>query len=398
VVVVGAILAVTLFPVMGEETRPLRWCAGCGERGVAHVLLNIILFMPLGALLTLAGVPRSWNWLSGAVMSTLIEGAQLFIPGRDSSVDDVLTNTTGTILGSLVAVAVLAWLRGLVRPPAAAMLAPAGAVLLAVAASGLLFQPSFPRDIDYYGQWTPDLGHFELYRGRVLRAELSSAALPSLRLADTPRVRGWLLSGAPLHVQAVAGPPVTRLAPVFSVYDGAQREILLLGLDRSDLVLRLRTQGYAWGFDQPDLRFHGAARTLTPGDTVDLAMWRERGRVCLQVNARRACGLGFTPGRGWGILIYPESFPEWLRRLVDMSWIGGLLFLVGFLSRGGRAGLLVRGGVSLLGLAVLPPLVGLLEPPPLEWVAAVVGLMGGAVAWAALARRARISAAGLPTT
>ena len=250
-IVLGAILAVTLWPVMGAETRPLRWCAGCGERGVAHVLLNIILFTPLGALLALAGVLRRWSWLSGGVLSALIEGAQLFIPGRDASVDDVLTNTTGTILGSLVAVAVLGWLRRSVRPPpprrAAAALVLAAAVLLAVAATGLLLRPSLPRDIDYYGQWTPDLGEFEWYHGRVLRAELGSVALPSTRLPDAPRVRGLLLAGVPLHVRAVAGPAVARLAPVFSIYDGAQGEIVLLGLDRNDFVLRYRTRGYEIG-------------------------------------------------------------------------------------------------------------------------------------------------------
>jgi hypothetical protein len=127
-------------------------------------------------------------------------------------------------------------------------------------------------------------------------------------------------------------------------------------------------------------------------------MWREGSPLCLQVNTRGACGLGFTPGRGWALLIYPESLPEWLRRLSDMTWIGGLLFLVGFASRGGRAGLLVGGGVSLLGLAVLPPLVGLLEPLPLEWLAALAGLVTGAVVCASLARRARITAPGPPTT
>ena len=357
-IVIGAILAVTLFPAMGEPTRPLRWCAGCGDRGVAHAILNIILFMPLGALLTLAGVPRSWTWLAGGVMSALIEGAQLFIPGRDASIDDVLTNTTGTIVGSLIAVAVLGWLRRpppLVTPPRrplGATLASA-AVVLAVAATGLLLEPAFP------------------------------------------------LGGVPLRVRAVAEPLATRPVPLFSHVASTAEDVVPVGLDRADFVLRYRTRGYAWGFDQPDLRLRGAALALTPGDTVDLAMWREPGgsgsRLCLRLGGRHACGLGFTPGRGWGILIYPESFPEWLRRLLDLSWMGGLLFMVGFLSRGDRVGLLVGGAVSLLGLAAVPPWVGLLTTPPLEWLAAVAGLSAGAAAYAALARRARATVTGRPT-
>ena len=396
-VVVGGILAVTLLPASGEAT-PM-WCEACGERGVggvAHVLVNIILFAPFGALLALAGVRRRWNWLSGGLLSSLIECAQLFIPGRFASIDDVLWNTTGTIVGSLMPIAVLGWLRRSAHPATAAALAPAGAVVLAVAATGWLLRPRFPRDIDYYVQWAPVLGDVETYRGRVLRAELGSVAVPSGRLLDTPRVRSLLIAGAPLRVQVVAGPPVRNLATVFGVNDGV-RDVVLFGLDRNDFVLRYLTRAYAWGLEQGDLRLRGAAHTLAQGATLNLAMWRKRGQLCLRFNARRTCHLGFTPGRGWAFLIPPDGFPEWLHRLMDLSWIGGLLFLVGFVSRGDRNALLVGGGVSLLGLAVLPPLVGLLNTPPLEFLAAVAGQTAGAVAYTVFARRAQTSAAGVPT-
>ena len=395
-VVLGGILAVTLFPASGEATQSLRWCEACGERGVAHVLVNIILFVPFGALLALAGVPRRWNWLSGGLLSSLIECGQVFIPGRIASIDDVLSNTTGTILGSLMAIAVLGWLRRSARPATAAALAPAAAVVLAVAATGWLLGPQFPRDIDYYVQWAPALGDVETYCGRVLRAELGSVAVPPGRLPDTPRVRSLLIAGAALRVQVVAGPPVRRLATVFGVNDGVH-DVVLFGLDRNDFVLRYLTRAYAWGLEQPDLRLRGAAHTLAPGATLKLAMWRKRGQLCLRFNARRTCHLGFTPGRGWAILTYPEGFPEWLQGLMDVSWIGGLLFLVGFVSRGDRKALLVGGGVSLLGLAVLPPLVGLLNTPPLEFLAAVTGQAAGAVVYTVLAWRAQTSAAGVPT-
>jgi membrane associated rhomboid family serine protease len=94
--------------------------------------------------------------------------------------------------------------------------------------------------------------------------------------------------------------------------------------------------------------------------------------------------------------MYPPSLPEWLYRVVDLGWIGGLLSLVGFLSRGDRAALLVAGVISLLGLAALPALVGLLATPPLEWEVAVAGLLAGAVVSARFARRIRTSAAPPP--
>ncbi len=397
-VVLAAILAVTLLPTAVEKTPTPAWCFICGERGVAHVLLNLILFAPLGALLALASVPRRWTWLSGCLLSASIEFAQRFIPGRDSGLNDVLTNTTGTIVGSLVAVAAVAWLRRPARPSAPAALSPAAAVLLVVAGTGLLLRPSFPRDVDYYAQWGPDSD--EPDRGFTVSAELGGVTIPPPRLSETPRVRSLLLAGAPLHVRAVTGPPMTSLTTVFRMADGAEREILLLALQRNDFVLRYRTRAHAWGLDQPNLRLPGVARSRAQGDTLDLAMWREAGgsRLCLRYNDHSSCGLGFTAGRGWAILMYPTSLPEWLHRVVDLGWIGGLLSLVGFLSRGDRTTLLVGGGVSLLGLAALPPLVGLVTTPPLEWLAAVAGLLAGAGVSALLAHRLATTALPSPTT
>ena len=50
-----AILVATLWPVY--EARPQTWvsCIVCGEHGVADVLLNIVLFLPLGVALGLGG-------------------------------------------------------------------------------------------------------------------------------------------------------------------------------------------------------------------------------------------------------------------------------------------------------------------------------------------------------
>ena len=394
VVVLAAMLAVTLFP--GDEISMLTFCLVCGERGVAHILLNIILFAPYGALLTLAGVPRRWTWLSGCLLSACIELAQRFIPGRDSGLDDVLTNTTGTIVGSLLAVVAVAWLRRSGRPSVIAALAPAAAVLLLVTATGLLLRPSFPRDFAYYVDWSPD--NDLRYRTWTVAAELGGVPLLPGRRSDTPRVRGLLLAGAPLYVRAVAGPPLPPPAPLFRIADSTDREILVIALLRDDWGLRYRTRAAALRLDQPNLWVPGIARGRARGDTLDLGLWREprTGRLCVRYNDRQACGLGFTAGRGWSILMYPTRRPEPLYRMIDLGWIGGLLFLVGFMSRGERGALLLGGGAGLLGLAALPPLVGLLATPPLQWLAAVAGLLAGAGVSVLLARRLQPTAVPSP--
>jgi glycopeptide antibiotics resistance protein len=83
------------------------------------VLGNVAVFIPLGAALGVAVLPRRktrspgrprrrfWPWFAGVtgaglLLSLFIEIAQLAIPSRVSDVDDVILNTLGTALGALV--------------------------------------------------------------------------------------------------------------------------------------------------------------------------------------------------------------------------------------------------------------------------------------------------------
>jgi glycopeptide antibiotics resistance protein len=78
--------------------------------GQIEVSLNVVMFVPLsllgGVVLGRRGVAF---WLvTGAVASTVIEVVQLAIPGRVSSVQDVVANTSGAVIGAVFA---LAWAR-----------------------------------------------------------------------------------------------------------------------------------------------------------------------------------------------------------------------------------------------------------------------------------------------
>src|SRR3954471_7762674 len=92
----------TLWPMPGEpEIRG--FCMLCGGRGTADLLLNVVLFMPLGVALAPRGHSRNRIFLLALLLSTAIELIQFFIPGRDPSVSDVVANTCGAVLGALVA-------------------------------------------------------------------------------------------------------------------------------------------------------------------------------------------------------------------------------------------------------------------------------------------------------
>jgi glycopeptide antibiotics resistance protein len=79
------------------------------------VLGNVAVFIPFGAALAVATLPRRRNgrrhhlwlwWLgvtgAGLLLSLFIEIAQLAIPSRVTDVDDVILNTLGTAVGALL--------------------------------------------------------------------------------------------------------------------------------------------------------------------------------------------------------------------------------------------------------------------------------------------------------
>ena len=98
---------------------PLRWpngdlvAAAFGSpRYVStfDVVLNIVAYMPLGVLMARYFIQRGSQPATaifaaiafGAAFSIAMETAQLFIPGRVSSIYDAMANTTGTAIGAMV--------------------------------------------------------------------------------------------------------------------------------------------------------------------------------------------------------------------------------------------------------------------------------------------------------
>ncbi|MRJ99912.1 hypothetical protein GEV27_00100 [Aeromicrobium sp. S22] len=123
VVYVVALLLIALWPTHVDQNLdlasrpPTTWLVSLfdltpdqGYR-IGEFGANILLFVPLGALL-IALFPRL-GWLWGTVLAGLfsvaIELAQTVArPGRTGSTDDVVANTAGAALGALV---VSLWLR-----------------------------------------------------------------------------------------------------------------------------------------------------------------------------------------------------------------------------------------------------------------------------------------------
>ncbi len=373
VAVIAAILTVTLIPVTGGGGNTSFACLICGERGLADALLNILLFVPLGMALSSRGVRTALATAVG--LSCFIELAQHFIPGRHSNLADVLFNTAGGGVGLIAVHLGVRWTRP--DPPTAARLSLGAATTTATVftITGLALEPSFP-PTTYFGQWTPNLGNLEWYRGRVIHAALGPVEVPPWQLPSAERFSFLLLNGTPLSIQALAGPPVPSLAPLVSVYEIRRREILLVGPDRDDLLLRYRTRAAALRLDQPDYRIHRALRGLAPGDTMDIQLQRSGGAFVMSVNEGSAARLGPTLGSGWALLIYPEALPYWVRKSLNPIWIALWFVPLGFCFRRRRRSV-VAAAVAFGALLTVPALTAPLPTPLIEMAGAAVGFIGG---------------------
>lgn len=367
---VVVILIATVTPSRIGPEQPFSSCVLCGFDALADAVRNVILFVPLGLALGLATGEIKRPFVFALAFSACIELSQQWIPGRDPSIGDVITNATGALIGLTMIRRDRAWIR---RSGWWAL----GAGVFAAAAfvvGGWLLQPIYPPGV-YYGQWTPDLGYVAWYRGKVLSAAIGNAPLPSHELANSDTVVRLLEDGVPLRITAVAGPPVDDLSSLFSIYDSHQVELFLIGPDATSLVVRQRLRAWNAKMDQPDYPIPGL--TLgAPGDTDQVTVWRRGNTFCVSVNEETRCAIGPTIGTEWALLWFTRALPRWTRAALDLLYVAALVFPFGFWAR--RDAAAFAGAVMIAAaLALGPAFVGLLPTPPLEWLAALAGGVAG---------------------
>jgi len=79
-----------------------------GPGAVVDAVLNVGVFMPLGLLLAAAAIRFPVALLIGLMLSVTIELSQFVVQvGRTSDINDLITNTTGTVLGWALGAAVV---------------------------------------------------------------------------------------------------------------------------------------------------------------------------------------------------------------------------------------------------------------------------------------------------
>ena len=307
------------------------------------------------------------------MLSCGVELAQIFIPGRDPSLGDVVANTLGTAAGQAIFRIAGPWLLPNARSAARLSLLAAGLLLAVFSATARLLEPSLPTNT-LRAWYTPDLPDLEWYHGRVVRAQLGPSALRPNRPLEPGAVRGLLFEEAPLRIDATVGPPVRGLAPLLVIEDENGQEAILVGPDRDDLVFRYRPAASRWLLDRPDLRLRRAFASVRPGDTTQIAIRRQGRGYCLAMNRAAQCDIGNSVGSGWALLYYPRHLPVWVYTLLEAGWVAGLAFPIGLWARRRPETALA---VALLGLALFLPFTALIRTPPHQLAGAAAGLVVG---------------------
>lgn len=365
------------------------WCLACGDAGVTNLLLNLVLFLPLGAGLALSGWPRWRSVLFGFGLSLVVEFMQLTIlPGRFATLADLVSNTAGTWLGHLLTAAALDGR----RPSRPALIVRVvvvwfGAILVPLAA-GVAFRLSpGSGNIPWYGQWANVLEGLDPFGGTVLDVRLNGTPIPPERLDHRERLRTmWRADELRFEARVQTGSIPVRRALVATIAEDLIGWPAAIWQDGRDATMSLR-------LGAADLRVRSPAIRLTdglayPAGTEVFLTIRYRGGILTATSEangiRRETALPLRVSSAWKTMWPFGSDYRSETRARNLAWVAGFSLLTGALLGAWSQ----RGGALLLGAllaASIPPIMhwivplmsGLAPSTLFEWTASIGGMALG---------------------
>ena len=411
-IVLSALVLVVIFLATltpsDDTLSPGFFCIACGEFGGLDVLNNIVMFLPLGFAFALASGHRWRSVLACVVVTAFIESMQVrIVPGRDSSLSDLLANSLGGLLGVELAMRRAILLRP--RGRAATVLAAAGAAgfgLVTTLTSLGLRPATIPRSL--WIQWTPDRESFEPFTGRLLDFKLDSIDLPrafyppkSLGLDRMLAKPGWhatvTFETAGIQWRRAV---IARIAEEYTVLVSIEQH-------RWAIACEEKTRSADFRFGSPTVELPDALAPSSRPPRVRFTCAREGNTLVASTEDRQQV-LRLSPSLGWALLDpFKLSMPRYL--WFGALWLMALAFPAGYWSsccsqdqmdhrlapRASPRGLSVAVGALaiafLIGLLILPLLARTAPAAWWEWVSAVTGAIAGSgVAWHWKARDARV--------
>lgn len=404
-----ALAVATLRPGAGNQVSPFLWCLSCGELGGRDVLLNVLAFVPLGALVAFATGRPFAGALAGLALSLVAEGAQAtIVPGRDPSLSDIITNTVGGSLGGLLAAG---W-RPLVRPDprAARWLTTIAAVVwlgaMSLAAQAMRRSGGAP---EYWGQWAHKWPKLQPFLGRVFSFTVDGVPVPDDRVAKAGTIQAMSVGDSvEIRTTVLPAAPTSGLAPIVSVSNESKGTIFLLGQDHRDLLFHVRTHAADAGFVRPTFRvadvFPGCAAQCDSSWTMSLQAVVTPRAITLVASSRaggtRIQRFAVDPLLAWSAVAPGHASLTASGTLVGAALaalaLAALAYWTARLELARRSPLAawsLLAAVTAAGLVAPALVAGIAVPRAGAWIVCAVGLSIGI----ALAARAREPASREPT-
>ena len=399
VVSLGAIAYATLLPAPGSPNVASPTCLICGAYGGVDAVLNVLLFVPLGVGLAMAGMRRDRALIAMCALSLLIETAQFFaISGRDGTIGDLVTNSIGGALGFTLVRHASAWLKPSRHFSTKLILGWSVFWLALQAVFSYAFLPSFPAT-RYYGQIARPLPEFAVFQGQVREATIGSTLVPDFSLPNSNGVQQALQRGTTIRAVVVPAGPTSAPAPILRVADSQRREIIFLGQNGEDMVfgahsgaalLRLRPPLFSLPGAFPD----NTKSNFGPERVIGLSA-RYEGRGVLMSASRQHSTeerrISLTPSLGWMVLLPFQWYANGTtgERLLTGIWIVLWILPIGYWGTfsnlysdqegKSRAGIAALSGLALVctGLVTIPMAFGVAAESPMDLLAAFAGLAAG---------------------
>jgi glycopeptide antibiotics resistance protein len=369
----------------------------CGPLAGVDILLNTLLFVPLGVGLNLCGLSLWKAVLICFALSLSIETTQAFIAtGRDATLSDILTNTSGGAIGFWSARTAPTWLAPS-RKTAAWLAAIWGAIwLLIQIVSTYSFSPSLSPS-QYYGQIARQRGGREMFHGQVDSARIDTIAIPNGAFADSRSIRQLLLNGTPIVAVVRLAEPTPNFASIIRVADDKQRGIVSIAEQGDRLVFSIRTGASNLRLREPAFGMPGVFTGARPpadsaAETLVMSARFNDGTVQLAAQTRsahRELNLSPRAALAWTVLLPFHGHLEsgGMERVATFLWTSVLLIPLGYwaatlarqLERVPAFSLMaVLAALLAAGLILVPAAFALRGATPLDWIAAVSGVGIGA--------------------
>ena len=310
-----AVIALTTLgsnPAQLDRVAETTWsCLVCGDAGTTDVLLNLLLFAPLGVGLRWLGWSGRRAVLAMCLLTLGIEATQaVLLAGRDASLSDVLANSLGGAIGWW------AWPRLVrsVRPTVAD--ARRGAALfillgtLTWLATGWGLHPEGLPDTPWVGQPLHDWRGHDPFPGTLQRVTLNGIDVPNEPLPSTPDLSDSLV----LRIALTRTDATTPRRPVslLRIVDATRHAQASVTQRGEELLVSVRARASRWRVRTPVWRFDDAM--AVPTNVPWQLAWRWLpDRILLTSgpvgsDARTTRTIPLSVGLGWAF-VHPFAAP-----------------------------------------------------------------------------------------